>query len=206
MTRGHRDRTRAENETHIGVRIRQIRNRHGLSMRALANGAGLSTNAISKIERGVSSPTVSSLQSIASALNVSMVDFFQEQESDKVIFTPREARQRSYLEGAVLESLGSGLPDQQLEPLIMVLEPGGGEIGDPYRHPGEEFALCLQGEIEHRVGDRLYRLAPGDSLLFDPHQPHSFRSVSSGQSRLLIVLGDHSRERRQQARELHEAV
>jgi transcriptional regulator with XRE-family HTH domain len=193
-----------QNDFAIGERIRQIRKRRGLSMRALAEGAGLSANAISKIERGASSPTVSSLRGIANALNIPLVDFFQEQSSSGTIFTPRQDRQRSYLEGGVVESLGSGLPNQHLEPFLVILESGGGTISDPYHHPGEEFALCLQGEIEHRVGDRLYHLTPGDSLLFDPQQPHSFRSVSPGQSRLLVILREPSREDRLRARGVHE--
>jgi transcriptional regulator with XRE-family HTH domain len=60
----------------VGGRLRDIRQERGLSLRALSEVCGLSVNAISLIERGISSPSVSSLQRLAVALDVPITAFF----------------------------------------------------------------------------------------------------------------------------------
>lgn len=65
-----------EANLNVGQRIRRLREQRQLSLRALARLCGLSTNAISLIERGENSPTVSSLHALATALGVSITDFF----------------------------------------------------------------------------------------------------------------------------------
>ena len=57
-------------EPRVGMRIRALRKQQGLSLRALSAQCGLSINAISQIERGESSPTLSSLHVLATALGV----------------------------------------------------------------------------------------------------------------------------------------
>ncbi len=69
----------------VGQRIRELRTGQGLSLRALAALSNLSTNAISLIERGDNSPTVSSLHSLATALAVPITAFFEQQVDGLVI-------------------------------------------------------------------------------------------------------------------------
>lgn len=60
----------------LGDRLRQLRAERRLSQRDLAQLAGISTNSISLIEREEISPSVSTLQSLARALNVKVSYFF----------------------------------------------------------------------------------------------------------------------------------
>ncbi len=61
----------------VGIRLRQLREERGLSIRALARQSGLSANALSLIERGRSSPSVSTLYKVAAAMGVPITTFFQ---------------------------------------------------------------------------------------------------------------------------------
>jgi transcriptional regulator with XRE-family HTH domain len=175
-------------EPRVGMRIRALRNRQGLSLRALSGHCGLSINAISQIERGESSPTLSSLHVLATALGVPLTAFLEDDNEQTVVFLKRHQRQRSNGKGFVMESMGASLPDQQLEPFLVAMEPGAGSAVNPITHLGEEFVYCLDGEIEYRIGDRLYRLEPGDSLLFEATQPHCFcnRTETRGATVLLV--------------------
>ena len=87
-----------------------------------------------------------------------------------------------------MEGLGAGLPEQQLEPFLVTMEPGAGSAANPITHPGEEFVYCLEGEIEYRIGDRLYQLEAGDSLLFDATQPHCFCNRTETKAIVLLVF------------------
>jgi transcriptional regulator with XRE-family HTH domain len=175
-------------EPQVGQHIRALREQQGLSLRALAERSGLSVNAISMIERGVNSPTVSSLQLLATALGVPITAFFEDHRDQSVVATLAASRLRTQANGITMESLGIGLHDQQLEPFLITLEPGAGNHAEPVNHAGEEFVHCLEGEINYCVGDRLCRLAPGDSLLFQASQSHSFHNPGHAVARMVIVF------------------
>lgn len=174
----------------VGSRIRSLRERQGLSLRSLSTRCGLSTNAISQIERGENSPTVSSLHQLANALGVSITELFRGDHEHSVIFVPAEARLMTEYDGVRMESLGIGLPYQQLQPFLVTISPGAGISDEPVAHEGEEFIHCLAGEIDYRVGPERYNLRAGDSLLFQSARPHHFHNGAGVPATcLLIFLG-----------------
>jgi transcriptional regulator with XRE-family HTH domain len=172
----------------VGLRLKSLREQEGLSLRALAERCGLSINSISQIERGENSPTVSSLHRLATALNIPITDFFQEEAKQTIVYVKRDLGLRSQSRGVSMESLGIGLFNQQLEPFRMTVEPHEGNVEDPISHPGEEFIHCLAGEIEYCVGNHLFRLEQGDSLLFDSSQLHAYRNSSQEPATILMVF------------------
>ncbi len=60
----------------IGARLRAARRGRGLSVRGLARDIGVSASLISQIETDKSSPSVSTLYSITTALGISIEDLF----------------------------------------------------------------------------------------------------------------------------------
>ena len=175
-------------EPHVGPRIRALRKQQGLTLHMLAEQSGLSTTAISRIERGDNSPTVSSLHRLATALRVPIGELFQEETEQTTVFTKRDHRRRFINDGVMLESLGTGLPGQQLEPFVMTVQPGAASTAELISHLGEEFVHCLEGEIEYRVEDQVYRLEAGDSLLFEATQPHAYHNASRAPAIILVVF------------------
>lgn len=191
----------AQTEPNVGANIRAIRERSGLSLRALAERCGLSVNAISLIERGENSPTVSSLRLLASALGVSITEFFQDEHEQAVVFVPPDARLSSRAGGITMESLGIGLRRQQLEPFMVTIEPGQGNADQPVSHAGEELVLALEGVVDYCVDERVYRLEPGASLLFDATLPHCF--INNGRSTARLVMVFHAGDSTHMARRVH---
>lgn len=175
-------------EPQVGRRIRALREQRGLSLRALSARCGLSSNAISLIERGENSPTVSSLHLLAEALEVSIASLFEAEREQAVLFTRPEERLRSEVEGIVMEGLGLGLPRQRLEPFLVEIVPGGGNAAQPITHTGEEFVFCLSGVVDYTVAEAVYRLLPGRSLLFKADQPHCFQNVGEEPARLIMIF------------------
>ncbi len=178
----------ARREPNVGQRIRALREKQRLSLRGLAERCGLSINAISRIERGENSPTVSSLHQLATALGVAITDFFEDETDQAVVFVKSDSRLVSYQDGVVVESLGVGLRQQQVQPFLISLQPGAGTASEPVSHPGEEFAFCLEGTLDFRVGDYHFRLSPGDSLLFEASQPHSFSNNGAVPASMLVTF------------------
>lgn len=172
----------------VGQRIRELRTKHGLSLRALAELSGLSTNAISLIERGDNSPTVSSLHNLATALNVPITAFFEQQGAGKVIHLKKDRRPRSESAGVSMENLGSGLANQQLEPFLMTIEPRASSTSDQITHSGEEFVYVLSGSLICTVNEQEYTLEEGDSLLFLASQPHIYKNETDLMAQVLIIF------------------
>jgi transcriptional regulator with XRE-family HTH domain len=184
----------------VGAKVRAARESKGLSLRALAGRCGLSLNAISLIERGESSPTVSSLHLLAQALAVPITEFFHEENRLAAVHTRGNQRLGYRRTGLSMESLGLGLRDQQLEPFLITVEPGCGNT-EAVTHPGQEFVHCLSGEITYRMGAETYRLRRGDSLLLDATHPHSFQNTTGRRTTILVVF--QSAVRPELGRELH---
>jgi len=176
-------------EPNVGRRIRYLRRRRGLTQRALAQACDLSANAVGLIERGESSPAVSTLHRLALALGVSIADLFNEaDEAQATVLVKKGQRSQVQREKIVMENLAGGLSDQCMEPFLATLQPGAGTQADPVVHLGEEFVFCLEGEIEYQISGQTYRLEPGDSLMFQAHQPHGWRNVGQEPASLLLIF------------------
>ena len=172
----------------VGQRIRELRTQKGLSLRALAKLSGLSTNAISLIERGDNSPTVSSLHNLATALAVPNTAFFEQKADGQVVHLKKSHRPTSETAGVKMENLGSGLPNQQNEPFFMTIAPRGSSTISQITHSGEEFVYVLKGALVSRINDEEYQLEEGDSLLFLASQPHIYRNETKKAAQIIIVF------------------
>lgn len=173
----------------VGSQIRRLREQRGLSQRALADLCDLSPNAVSLIERGASSPSVSTLHRLATALQVPITALFEGQD-DKVELLLSRAGRRPYSGTAnvVLESLGSGLEGQTLEPFVVTLKPGADSGSQSMVHDGHELVYCLQGTVEYEVAGELHRLAAGDALLFEARLAHCWRNPDQDPARFLLIF------------------
>ena len=177
----------------VGAQLRALRQQRGLSLRTLAELCDLSPNTISLIERGESSPSVSTLHRLATALGVHITAFFEgHAEPVQAVLTRAAERSRSGNAQVLLESLGTGLEEQSLEPFLVTMKPGADSGQQIMMHSGQEMVYCLQGEVEYEVASQPYRLAAGDTLLFQARLPHRWRNPGSSPAIFLLVFGEAS--------------
>jgi len=175
-------------EPNVGTMIRLLRNKQRLSLRDLAKMSGLSINAISKIERGETSPTVSSLHQLASALGVHITDLFRQEIHEVSVFVKAGDATLLRSEGLIIEGLGGGLPHQQLEAFKLNIDPKADYTSEPVSHSGEEFIYCLKGKIEYFIGNEAYILEEGDRLLFKASQPHCWRNLEEEPAEIILIM------------------
>ena len=164
-------------EQALGQRIRTIRRELDLTVSDLAAAATISVGMLSKIENGLISPSLGTLQSISNALNFPISALFataEEKRDCSYVAAGQGVRidRRGTKVGHLYELLGHALGgDVAVEPYLITLS----EEAVPYtgfRHAGIEFIYMLSGEVIYRHGDRSYHLRPGDSLLFDSTATH----------------------------------
>lgn len=173
----------------VGERLRTLRNQRSLSMRALAHKAGLSANALSNIERGQTSATVSTLYKLADALGVSITAFFETEEPfQEMVFRKSTERVRVPFSRGLWEGLGGEAFQGRVEPFVLTLESGANSGRFGIVHSGHEFVICLRGQLEYHVKNKVFLLEPGDSLLFMANLPHRWRNPGSVVTNALFIL------------------
>ena len=177
-----------ENKGSVGNKLRMVREERGLSQRELAQLAGISTNAISLIERDENSPSVSTLQSLATALNVKMSYFFDEHEPTQILHVKAINRPAISSKGVQIEGLDGKLNYQEMEPFFVSLKPNSGSGERQVVHTGHELVYCLSGNVEYLIDGQIYSLEPGDVLMFEAHLPHLWRNVTDEDATILLVL------------------
>lgn len=176
-------------EVLVGRKLRDLRASLGFSLRALADKSGLNVNTLSLIENGKSSPSVSTLQQLALALNVPMTAFFESDPVKKsIVFTPADQRPQASIGSTRMQNLAKDLSGNNLQPFLIELEPGMGSGRQMIVHSGFEFVFCLDGSIHYRINEDDFHLATGDSLVFEAHLPHCWENNGSEKARLLLVL------------------
>ncbi len=173
----------------VGQRIRALRRERGLSLRALAQQSGLNINTLSMIENGKSSPCVSTLQQLATALQVQVVSFFETSPAQKRVVYHQGYQNNSVdFQDARLENLGGDLAGNAVQPFIVRLKPGSGSGKQSVVHTGHEFVYCLSGEVLYEIEETAYTLLPGDSIVFESHLPHRWHNHSHLEAKLLLVF------------------
>ncbi len=173
----------------VGSRLRELRTQRDLSIRALAEKSGLSINTLSLIENGKSSPSVSTLQQIAIALEEPITAFFEtDMVKSSLVHIKANGRPRGVFEHGTLEDLGAGLTDRVVEPFVVRLEAFANSGATPIVHTGYEFVFCLAGRIAYTIEEQTYLLESGDSLLFESHLPHRWQNIDETPSQFLLVL------------------
>lgn len=178
-----------DHKTNMGLSLRALRTESGLSIRALAQKSGLNANTISLIENGKTSPSVATLQQLATALEIPITAFFMRSEPrEQIVYSNAGERPCLSFEHGTLEDLAASFTSRGAEPYLVSLEPNADSGTTPIVHTGLEFVYCLVGQMAYTVDGNTFILNPGDSLLFEAHLPHSWRNTSDSDSRSLLIL------------------
>ena len=167
----------------IGQRLKDIRERNGLSQRELAARAGLTNGTISMIEQNRTSPSVASLKSLLDAIPISMAEFFSTLEADtepRYFYRASEFTEISPGNGGSLSLRQLGSAETHALQVLHETYPPGTDTGpEDLSHNAEEAGIVVRGEIEVTVDGKSAILKPGDGYLFDSRLPHRFRNVGT---------------------------
>lgn len=150
----------------IGYRIKDLRNQRRITLSELAKKTGLTTSFLSQIERDLSSPSVSSLEKIAEALNTKIGYFFERGEGKELVFIKQGANQQvlDKEKGVSCETLSSGILNIKMQPQVFTLE-SGSELTKELTYPqGEKFGMVLKGKAQLDCGADKFILEEGDSI------------------------------------------
>jgi len=187
-------------EAAIGAQVRTLRKKNDITVLDLATQAGLSISMLSKIENGQTSPSLATLQCLATALNVPLSTFFTKYEEKHDATYVKSGKgllieRRGTRSGHQYQLLGHSVSSEVgVEPYLITLT----DEADPYpvfQHEGVEFIYMISGEVVYRHADKSYVLKKGDSLFFDSSAPHGPEDLRKLPMQYLSIIV-YPRERR----------
>jgi transcriptional regulator with XRE-family HTH domain len=180
-------------EVAIGRQVRHFRQQLDMTVVEVAKLAGLSPGMLSKIENGMTSPSLATLQALSRALNVPVTALFRKFEEQRDATFVRAGHgllieRRGTRAGHKYFLLGHSVHKTvSVEPYLIQLDEQS-EVFPLFQHSGLEFLYMLKGEVIYRHGARTYRLRPGDSLFFDADAPHGPEELIKLPIRFLSII------------------
>lgn len=182
-------------EMAIGHEVRAYRKKLGITVTDLAAATGISLGMLSKIENGMISPSLTTLQSLSKALGVPLSAFFRRyEEPHNAVFVKSgqgvELERRGTRAGHQYNLLGhidNNSTGVTVEPYLITLT-ADSDVFPTFQHEGMEFLYMLEGEVVYRHGDQLYSMQPGDSLFFDADAPHGPEVLVKLPARYLSII------------------
>ncbi len=174
----------------IGGRLREERERRGISLRELARRVGVSPSLVSQIELDRVNPSVSTLWAIVTELGMTMSDVFGEAAPEPTQVAPSEGDEDGIVarpDTRRVINLASGVRWERLTPhsdpdveFLYVVYPVGAESSPEdalVTHGGREYGYVTSGTLGVRVGFDEYELGPGASIVFDSSSPHRLWAI-----------------------------
>lgn len=173
----------------MALNLKQLRVQRGLTLEQLAQHSGLTRSYLSKVERGISTPSIESALGISSALDISVEKLFGHDEGEGDPITIVRASNGAAKDPDTYLTLVAGLnPNRTMR--AFVVRPGSqsGRGRTTSHHDGEEILFVLKGKIEMLVGRQTELLGPGDCVHFNSSIPHKLTSLGSVPAAALVVV------------------
>ncbi len=182
-------------DQYVGESVRTHRKKLGLSLQQAAELSGLSISMISKIERGVTSPSLRSLYALSRGLSIPVDVLFSggpafrqpDPQEAGLVVRVADRKTMDFGKKRLTKELLTPQPIGKLELLMVILAPGGSTGDDVFSHDGEEGGLILTGALELHVDDKTLLLYPGDSFAFKSTRRHWYRNIADAETRILWV-------------------
>ncbi|MCW8860284.1 MAG: XRE family transcriptional regulator [Deltaproteobacteria bacterium] len=176
----------------VGKKLKEIRLKQDMTIQILAEKSQVSSNMISRIERGLTIPSVEILMRLATVFDKSINYFVEEvSSSHEVVHTRPGMRDTTVYDdkdNMHTESFTSGLRDPQFMSFYCTV-PKGGQSGEQNMyHPGDELIYMLDGRLKMKIVDEVYVLETGDSLSFKSHLPHRWENIGDNDAKVIWTL------------------
>lgn len=175
----------AEVNNYIGERIKNLRNRNGLTQQELADRTELTKGFISQLERGQVSASVLTLFEIIECLGSTPGEFFR-QEEEKVVFSEEEYFEKIDEQGNSIQWIVPSAQKYQMEPLLVALAPHG-VLEEDKPHTGEEFGFVMSGRLTLHLGEKVYQVKAGESFYYQAASNHYISNPGNRPAKLLWI-------------------
>jgi len=178
----------------FGAKLRQYREERNLTLKNVAQSAQVSIGILSQIERGLTSPSLKTVEKVRNALGLRIGDLFSEEKAatetqsglDAVVCRKDERPQLHIPNNNISKSLLHHNVSRVFEMMIITLPPGSATRNSCY--PSEKGGMVLTGRIEITIGDETRTLGKGDSFLFDGNSTHNIANQTADTAEVMWIV------------------
>lgn len=178
----------------VGERLRAIRKVRRVTLRTVADRAGLSESFLSQVERGRANASVASLKRIAAALGVNVADLFEPNGGP----SPPRVLRRDVRPALSFGNLGrkymlTPRPLEHLQVIVGELDSRGSTGDEAYTHgDSEELLVVLEGVVHLQLGSDVFELSTGDSIDYRSSTPHRLTNAGDDTAEVMWIISPPS--------------
>ncbi|MFK4438771.1 helix-turn-helix domain-containing protein [Paenibacillus sp. RC21] len=173
----------------IAKNLKAFRENKKLSLERVAELTGVSKTMIGQIERGESSPTITTIWKIANGLKISFSSLINNPQSDTKVVLGSEIQILTEDNGKYRVYPHFPFEDnRRFEVYSIEIEQKGFLSADSHGEGTEEFLTVFDGELTIRVNDLEYTVKSGDSIRFKADRPHTYHNSGETLTRLSMVI------------------
>lgn len=176
----------------VGKKLKAIRLKNDLTIQELAERSRVSSNMISRIERGLTIPSVEILMKLAGVFQKSINYFVEEVvTTHEIVFSSPGKRMTNVYEderNMLTECFTSGLRDPQFTSFFCTVPKGGKSGQQNMYHPGDELIYIIEGKLKLLITGETYLLQTGDSLSFKSYLPHRWENINDDETKIIWTL------------------
>ncbi|HLP04871.1 MAG TPA: XRE family transcriptional regulator [Paludibacter sp.] len=175
----------------IGERIKRKRESKAMQLNDLAKKVGITSSALSQIERAKTYPSILTLKLIAQCLQTTVGELIGENEAtlnDPVFRKEENVMICENESGAEMFLLSQHDLSKQVDPFLLRFQEKSNSTDLFKTVSGYLYAFMLSGEIQFELDSKSYVLQPGDSIYFNTKRNFRFENIFKGTSEILCVL------------------
>lgn len=169
----------------LGSKIKDLRVLNQLTQEELADRCELTKGYISQIENDLTSPSISTLVDILSALGTNLKEFFSDDDDEKIVFSDDDYIEKE-AEYGVITWLVPNAQKNEMEPILLKLS-GGNKTDIDMPHEGQEFGYVLCGEVEVHIGSKVLRCKKGETFYYTTDKNHYIKNVKDSEAKIIWV-------------------
>ena len=173
----------------LGQALRQERNRLGYTLDEASQKTGVSKTMLSQIERGESSPTVSTIWKISTGLRIPLATLLSSSsKSDYKVIKLKEVMPITENDHVLIQNIFSFDPLSPLDGLFITLRPHSKYQSTGHNNALREYIFIIEGELTMNVGKNRFAMSQYDTLNFAGDEEHSYENTSDRSVSFLSLI------------------
>jgi len=166
--------------SNLALSLKQLRSVRGLTQLKLAQLSGVPRPTIANLETGGANPTLQVMTRIAAALQVSLEELVSPPRAMARLYKADQLRSKVRGKVVVRQLLPDTIPGVVVERMWM--PKGAAMKGVPHKPGTREYLTCESGHVQLTASGELYRLEPGDVVIFRGDQKHGYANIGRSQA------------------------
>lgn len=187
------DRHRTRGRINLGLRIKELRTKQGLSQKELANLVGVTPSTISQVESNSIYPSLQALYKMAETLSVDVSSFFQKKTDlkNQIVFSSKEGLKTAFPDlpkGTITGKMLTPIDfDSKAEAYIIEISPRKILPSHFFIHKGNEVGYVLSGKLQTQINNAVHTANEGDIIYLASEMPSQWKNSGTKTARLLWI-------------------